>query len=656
MAFAIPTLDAPRVANQALPAVYEKANHTGAEYFASAVAAPVLDIAGKYAADLKNKYDGAAVEEALNKQADHQRALAAKVKAAENKDALGAATDAAAEADKYSKDLFNGLANDDQKRAFSTHANRALMQFNGIAEAHAAEQAKAFDDREFNAGNAGDRLDVNTNPDFPGVTESATSNITRRTDAYLRAKGIPAASAQGTFLLKAELAHMRTGYVKTLIAKEDSERAAAFIADNPGGFGDASAELEAEVTRVRTATEGRRLAEESAARYPTPDGMFDVELANRDARAKFPAGSKQLEVALEAVQAVAHKTEAAVALRDKQGYSTWLSTYQATSPNPEQRNLDTFKVGRDAATFYAMSPVYQHAAEEMWQADKAHKSSKALEPWEQARLRDLMVSIAEDPDKYGASDASILEKDSRYTSLPQHARALVDARFVEAHRDKNSPEAVSRTLDPDLRTRGILLGFLSEKAKTGLPSSWPAEDQARWGQLQDEGIPEALAFKKDEKNKGMRFSTAKVDALINRVRRTYTIEGGGKVWGDLNNASREEAEATNKPVHPNASDSEVERGRKVQMLRGFDPDVSPGYFTPEELIKASDELAATTSGPNPVERADIIKQLQAAKPPRPTDEASIRQVYTKTVLGYRINPPKPVLKPRVYDSSHRQGR
>jgi hypothetical protein len=640
MAFTIPTLTAPRIDERAQPVVFEQANHQAGEFGASVVASAAgtaFHLADQYRqiqAEEKHKADVTAVQEALNTQRDANDSNLEFLRRQEGRNAAEAAQEVYKDADKRAKSAYEGLANDEQKTLFTQEADKELSQMRRIGEAHVGQQIEVDRDRTFQGSHAISVRRATTEALVPGVAEEEAQNVKERTAIYAKAKGLGPEAAKS--FEQQQVGQLYSAQIRTLMGLPGGyEVALEQLNKHRNELADDLPELEAKVEHVARIGRADVLARKLEGQFTLPNKSLDFNAGKKELERLFPKAGPDFDASMAAWQHRVSANESGTKLVENQYWDNALGSYQRYPVGTSYEAWQSANPKLDAD----LTPDQRQRIMDRARADQHFKENQKLEPWQEKNYLGLMIDIDENADLWGSVGEGKLMQDRRYSTLPERYRVAAMNKVEQTHRERNSPEGVLKSVDQALRASAVSAGILSDKTKNKPFSAWDESDQLKWKGLQDAAAPAILAFKKDPKNNGLRFPNVEVDRLVRDYTRTYTIKGGGFLETDKTGVSAEDAANSHLPVIPELSDSEVERGRKVQLLRGFDPAVSPGYFAPDQLLAAEAAWSRAQAGPPPEIKASIVEQLQANN--RATDDATVRQVYERSVLKYAPKPAKP---------------
>jgi hypothetical protein len=635
MAFTIPTLSAPRLDERSQPVVFEQANHQAGEFGASVVSAAastaskVVDQYRQIQLEEKRKADVTAVQDALNRERDANDSNMEFLRRQEGRNAAEAAEEVYKDADKRAKSAYEGLANDEQKSLFTQEANKELSQMHRIGEAHVGQQIEVDRDRTFQGSHSLSVRRATREALTPGVAEEEAQSVRERTAIYAQAKGLGPEAAKS--FEQQQVGQLYSAQIRTLMGLPGGfEVALEQLNKHRAELGDDLPELEAKVEHVARIGRADVLSRRLETQFTLPNKSLDFTAGKKELEKLFPSAGPDFDASMTAWQHRVSANESGTKLVENQYWDNALGSYQKY---PDGTSYDSW-LSANPKLDADLTPDQRQRLKSLARAEQAHKESGELEPWQEKNYLGLMIDVDRNADLWSASGEDKLFKDARYSTLPKRFRLAIMGKVEQVHRDRNNPEAILKSVDQTLHAAAVDAGVLSEATKTKPFNAWDFQDQYKWKMLQDRVAPILLAQKRDPKNAGQRITNAEVEGLVLDVNRTYKIKGGGSLGYFDREGTADEAAQSGLPSIPILSDSEVEAGRKVQLLRGHSPDVEPGYFTPDALLAANQDWRKVQGGPPPLMREKILKDAKG----RPMTEAEIRWVYEKQQLRYAPKP------------------
>lgn len=647
MAITVPVLEAPRLDTRSLPTPFERNSYSPDEFAGSVVAraAGSLEQTGQRVQAVlekaKAEADQQATMEAVNKFRQFTAAGMETVRRAEGKNAAHAAQSYYDSIDEEAKRIFGGLANEQQRRAFSAAADEELLQSHKIAEAHVGQQIEVAREQTFQATLALSVENATSNVDVRGVGEMEAANTVKAIDAYAAARGM---SREAADAMKAkQLGILYSAQVRTLLGRNragDVEAAAAIIRAHERELVD-SPELIGRVEHLQRASAADGEAQRLAARFHFANGALDDQRAIAEIDRLYAPG--EMRDAVKAAWRVrSDDARRAVAGMEDQSWQNLLNAWQTAGRSlAATQATDAWKQA---------TPAQRENLINRAQAEERERAGDPLTREQVLALTDLEVDFANRADFWGTADVAQLDKDPRYNMLPERVRVGLGSHFAQLHADRNNPEALLRSAGETLLQQAQAPGHPLEHTKGKPVKDWDYEDVLRFQSIQD-GVRIKVQEWKANHPKIDRVPNAVIRTFVDQVTREGHVPGDRKwylpsswLFPGTETMTAEEArrrtpeEQVRRPFTPTLSDEEDTLGREVQLRRGYDPDRDEGKFSPEALAQAAaDYREITSSGPPPQKRAEYEAKIKAAGktlPPGITLDDVVQQMWEAEALRY----------------------
>lgn len=623
MAITIPTLDAPRVDSRGLATPYESTNNTANEQGA-ALAAQALKTASGVAQDVatvmqkaKEQADRLAVQEALNKQKAFNNAGLEAVRRAEGRNAAGAAKKYYEEADKAAKELYAGLANDEQRLLFTPQADEELTQSQKVSEAHVGQQIEFARDNEFKIANEQSlRSAARDGADLPDVMVREVGSVEQRTLQYAKDRGLDDTAARS--MADAEVGKLYLAQTRVLMSRGRYKEAEGVLAAHGDKMGEEANALRARVTQLTLEARGDTQAQDILGRHRNGDGTYDLNAALAEADAKYEAGPER-ESTRKALVERAQLAAAGRRAEESQNWDTGLGAYMSLSPNPASRSVYLMKKTHPDA-WERLTPDQRRALEQMQDADRRAAKADRNGPLDELQLyhlHQLKNEIADKPEYFATAPDDELFRRKEFTGLPEHYRLQLLDMVTRSKQDRNNPGAALKTHERIIKDRlqqpgQPLAGTAGKKWE-----DWTEQQQQAAVVIGDEVAARVVAWQRDDANKGKRIPDQVVQGFVDDATRTGTIKSGHWYRRDAKNVpiakAREMAAkgAIQAPASfaPNVHEDEGTLGREVLRRRGWQPEEIDK--DPQAIIDAARELRSVKAGPNAQERKEIEAWLRS---------------------------------------------
>ena len=605
MAITVPTLDAPRVSGQSLPVIPERTNYSPQEFGSSVVANAAFDVAGvaqrlePVLAEAKKKADGHVVEAALNTLREQNDAGFEQVRRAEGTNAMYEANKFYDEADKRAKKIYASLTNDQQRLAFTAHANAELTQAHRMAETHVGQQLQVANDQEFKAGfQSSMRRVTDVGVDQPEVLNNEIVAMERRARDYASQHGLGPEATQALVDQQTGTAYLAAARV--LVARKRFDDASSVLAQHAGIIGPEGTALLAAVERERVHAQADDAAK--ALLDATGGDLIRAE-AEADRR---PAGVERDQLK-DAIRARGELMMQGKHINDIRHWDTALGLYQAQSDSETRRSWRALR--RDhPLEWAALTPDQQHNIQQREDAARREADGLPMTRAQQEAWLRLWGDIETRRQFWGSSPESELTNNRDFNILPTRVQNQLIGQVAQAHVDHTNPTAMLRGAESVIKAQAVKNGLLNPNKITGDPSTWKDEDSRN----AFVGLLDHVANAQAEwlsQHKGERIPNAVYEGFVDDYRKTRIP---GTIW-DSKYTPEEAAllpPEKRSQLLPVASSSEEAIGSMVQQRRGITKESNPEAYSPQALIDAAKEWRATRTPPSARETAAITQWLK----------------------------------------------
>lgn len=633
MPITIPTLEAPSVQEDVRPTPYN--NNAPAPNAFNTVASTAADAGNALLGKYKNEADSQAVREAHVQLQQYLNDGLEQVRRADGQNAAAVAQIVSDAAKKKAQDIWGGLKNDQQKRAFGGIADGELIETSKTAMRHVGEQIRVARQQTLSA-NIQLAQDAALRDPLSLDTSAKQADKIRGFVYGTEANGVHVAGAADMNGWTPEVARaFEREHVGNLYSAQ-----AGVLLGLPNGAGLATAQ---ELLKRHAAEMGAAQAADMAhkvqiASVTYQGGAFAQQIAAMPDVSDARTGLVDLSKASPLVDKVAPPgsplNEATrIALRQRASDAAEGHTARETS-SLDAVQADYIKLGStnggvfrppetlsglfQAASFKRASPEVQMQITHRWEADRREAASTPMNQQQLEAFGSLLKDFADRATYWGTVPNGALEQDPRFNILPITERQRLTAEAAGLRADRTNPQANLNAATPTIKEIAQQVGILAGYTKNTKYEEWHNDQKAVWDTLLDNVGKSIQAWHADPANKGKALSRAEIAQMTMDARRAGVVKDGtfsfldGGRWLNLYEdeaAQRPLGQQAQYPFQAQPYAPEDKAGRYVLYMQGLRED----EMTPARILQAShDYTRVVGGGPGMQDTVRISNAIRAA--------------------------------------------